>query len=309
VLEELGVAVNDQSAIASSVDPVGQIHSRLGYTEFAHTVADVGSAEMFQQSTHQIDDHLRLWPLWLRGQELGGENGQNTEFMTAFSHELRTSLCTIRSAVGTLRMETSTRSAALTARTVIERQVAQMTRLVEDLLDVSRISRGQLALRPERVDLCAVASHAAQTVAFAMQEHRHCLSTSFPDAPVWLQADPARLEQVFVNLLFNAAKYTKPGGRIRLSAAAEQGKAVVCIRNSGIGIEPKDLPHVFALFAEADPSPWRAEAGMGIELALVRTLVERHGGRVTASSAGRGHGSEFTVRLPCEVAAGSLESE
>jgi hypothetical protein len=107
--------MNDQSAIASSVHPVGQIHGRLGYTEFAHTVADVGFAEVFQQSTHQIDDHLRLWPLWLRGQELGGENGQNTEFMTVFSHELRNSLCAIRFAVGTLRLETSTRSAALKA--------------------------------------------------------------------------------------------------------------------------------------------------------------------------------------------------
>lgn len=293
--------MNDQSAIASSVHSVGQIHGRLGYTEFAHTVADVGSAELFQQSTHQIDDHLRLWPLWLRGQEFGGENGQNTEFMTVFSHELRNSLCAIRFAVGILRMETSTRSAALKARTVIERQVAQMTRLVEDLLDVSRIRRGQLALRRERVDLCAVATHAAETVAFTMQERKHRMSTSFPDAPVWLQADPARLEQVFVNLLFNAAKYTDPGGQIRLSAETEQGEAVVRICDSGIGIEPKDLPHIFALFAQADPSSRRSEAGMGIGLTLVRTLVERHGGRITAASAGRGHGSEFTVRLPMLV--------
>ena len=290
--------MNDQSAIAYRVDPIGQIPGALGYTEFADTVADAGSPAVSQQSSHEVDDHLRLWPLWLRGQELGGENGQNTEFMTVFSHELRNSLCAIRFAVGTLRLETSTRSAALNARTVIERQVAQMTRLVEDLLDVSRIRRGQLALRRERVDLCAVATHAAQTVKFTMQERKHRLSTSFPDAPIWVQADPARLEQVFVNLLFNAAKYTDPGGRIRLSAETEQGEAVIRIRDSGIGMEPKDLPHIFALFAQADPSSRRAEAGMGIGLALVRTLVERHGGSVTAASAGRGHGSEFTVRLP-----------
>jgi signal transduction histidine kinase len=293
--------MNYQSATACRSDPVGQIHGRLGYTEFAHTVVDVGSAEVFQQGTPEIDDHLRLWPLWLRGQELGGENGQNTEFMTVFSHELRNSLGAIRFAAGILGMETSTCSAALKARTVIERQVAQMTRLVEDLLDVSRIRRGQLALRRERVDLCAVATHAAQTVAFTMRERKHRMSTSIPDAPVWLQADPARLEQIFVNLLFNAAKYTDPGGRIRLSAETEQGEAVVRIRDSGIGIESKDLPRVFALFVQADPSSRRAEAGMGIGLALVRTLVERHGGRVTAASAGRGHGSEFTVRLPVLV--------
>jgi signal transduction histidine kinase len=290
--------MNDPSATAYRVDPIGQTPVPLGYTEFADTVADVDSPEMPQQSTDEIDDHLRLWPLWLRGQELGGENGQNTEFMTVFSHELRNSLCAIRYAVGILRMETSTRSAALKARTVIERQVAQMTRLVEDLLDVSRVRRGQLALRRERVDLCSVATHAAQTVAFTMRERKHNMSTSFPGAPLWIQADPARLEQVFVNLLFNAAKYTNPGGRIRLSAETEQGDAIVRIRDSGIGIEAKDLPHVFALFVQADPSSRRAEAGMGIGLALVRTLVERHGGYVTATSAGRGHGSEFTVRLP-----------
>ena len=290
--------MNDQSATAYRVDPIGPIPVPVGYTEFADTVADVDSRAMPQQSTDEVDDHLRLWPLWLRGQELGGENGQNTEFMTVFSHELRNSLCAIRFAVGTLRLETSTRSAALNARTVIERQVAQMTRLVEDLLDVSRIRRGQLALRRERVDLCAVATHAIQTVAFTMRERKHHMSTSFPDAPLWVQADPARLEQVLVNLLFNAAKYTDPGGRIRLSAETEQGEAVVRIRDSGIGIEAKDLPHVFALFVQADPSSRRAEAGMGIGLALVRTLVERHGGCVTAKSGGRGHGSEFTVRLP-----------
>ena len=111
----------------------------------------------------------------------------------------------------------------------------------------------------------------------------------------------ARLEQVFVNLLFNAAKYTDPGGRIQLCAETEQGDAIVRIRDSGIGIEAKDLPHVFALFVQADPSSRRAEAGMGIGLALVRTLVERHGGCVTAASAGRGQGSEFTVRLPLLV--------
>jgi signal transduction histidine kinase len=134
------------------------------------------------------------------------------------------------------------------------------------------------------------------------------MSTSFPDAPLWVQADPARLEQVFGNLLFNAAKYTDPGGRIRLSAETEQGEAVIRIRDSGIGIEPRDLPRIFDLFAQADPSSRRAEAGMGIGLALVRTLVERHGGRVTAASVGRGHGSEFTVRLPMlsGVVAGSL---
>jgi signal transduction histidine kinase len=292
--------MNDQSVFAYRVDPIGQTDGRLAYTEFADTVADVGSPGMLQHSTHEIDDHLRLWPLWLRGQELAVENGQNSEFMTVFSHELRNSLSAIRFAVGILRMETSTRSAALKARTVIERQVAQMSRLVEDLLDVSRIRRGQLALRRERVDLCAVATHAAQTFAFTMQERKHRMSTSFPEAPVCLQADPARLEQVFVNLLFNAAKYTDPGGRIRLSAETEQGEAVVRIRDSGIGIELKDLPRVFTSFPPSRPII-AARGGRHGDRARLGTHSgrtswwRRHRGRR------RGHGSEFTVRLPMLV--------
>ena len=180
---------------------------------------------------------------------------------------------------------------------LIERQIAQMGRLVEDLLDVSRARNGQLALQPERIDLCAVAAHAAQSVAFTMQEHNQRLATSFPDTPLWLQADPARLEQVFVNLLLNAVKHTDSLGHIALSVVREDGDAVVRIRDTGIGIEPKVMPYIFDLFVQADPASRRSEAGLGIGLAVVRSLVERHGGHVTAASAGRGHGSEFTVRL------------
>jgi signal transduction histidine kinase len=131
-----------------------------------------------------------------------------------------------------------------------------------------------------------------------MHQHNHSMTTSFPDAPVWLQADPARLEQVFVNLLLNAAKYTDAGGTVGLFVERDEVDAIVRIRDSGIGIAPEVLPHVFDLFVQADPSSGRADAGLGIGLALVRSLVERHGGRVTVVSAGPGHGSEFTVRLP-----------
>ena len=135
-----------------------------------------------------------------------------------------------------------------------------------------------------------------------MRERNHSLSTSLPNAPVWLQADPVRLEQVLVNLLFNAAKYTQPGGRIHLSAERQQSDVVIRIHDSGIGIESHVLPHVFDLFVQADPSS-RRDGGLGIGLALVRNLVEQHSGRVTAASAGLGHGSEFTVRLPLPVEA------
>src|ERR1700730_18067233 len=277
---------------------VEQINGRAAGTELAGSRFSVGPTEMFQHSNHEGADHLRMCPLSSRGQELGTENGQTNEFMTVFSHELRNSLGAIRMAAQILRMETSAGPAMVKARVIIERQVGQMTRLVEDLLDVSRVRGGQLRLQCERIDLRAVAAHAAQTVEWTMQQRSHWMTTSFPDAPVWLQADPARLEQVVGNLLFNAAKYTDAGGNIGLFVEREEGDAIVRIRDSGIGIDPDVLPHVFDLFVQADPSSRRADAGLGIGLALVRSLVERHGGRVTVASAGPGQGSEFMVRLP-----------
>jgi signal transduction histidine kinase len=228
-------------------------------------------------------------------------SGQNNEFMTVFSHELRNSLGAIRSAARILRIATSADPSAVRARLLIERQVGQMTRLVEDLLDVSRVRSGQLRLKCERIDLRVLVAHAAQTVEFTMQQCHHRMTTSFPDSPVWLQADPARLEQVFVNLLLNAAKYTDAGGNVELFVDRGEVEAIVRIRDSGIGMAADVLPHVFDLFVQADPSSRRADAGLGIGLALVRSLVERHGGHVGVESAGLGRGSEFTVRLPRSV--------
>jgi signal transduction histidine kinase len=259
---------------------------------------NVGIAEMFQHSTHELTDYMRLWPLPSRGQDLAAEDGRHNEFMTVFSHELRNSLGAIRSATHILRMETSVGPAAVKARALIERQVGQMMRLVEDLLDVSWVRSGHLRLQCERIDLRAVAAHAAQTVECAMEQRNHRLTTVFPEAPLWLLADPTRLEQVFVNLLFNAAKYTEFGGKVELSVEREENEATVRIRDSGIGIAADVLPHVFDLFVQANPSSRHGDQGLGIGLALVRSLVECHGGRVSAASAGLRRGSEFTVRLP-----------
>jgi signal transduction histidine kinase len=223
----------------------------------------------------------------------------NNDYMSVVSHELRNSLSAIRTATGVLSVDISAGLTAVKARILIERQVTQMTRLVEDILDVSRVRIGQLDVQCERVDLCAIAARALQTVEFTMLMRSHSLHTSFPDdGPVWLQADPVRLEAVFVNLLLNAAKYTDLGGDIRLGVERQAGEAVVRIRDSGIGIEPGVLPLVFDLFFRGGRSPGRAEPGLGIGLALVRSVVERHGGLVAAESAGPGRGSEFTVRLP-----------
>jgi signal transduction histidine kinase len=290
--------MNDQS------ESTGGGHASVEHSngrDVANELADHGHfrpAEMLPRSTRERADRLHIRSVSLSGQELGMENGRNDEFMTVFSHELRNSLGAIGSAARVLRMDTSADPSAVKARVLIERQVGHMTRLIEDLLDVSRVQSGQLRLQCKRIDLCVLAAHAAQTVEFTMQQRHHRMTTSFPDAPVWLQADPARLEQVFVNLLLNAAKYTDAGGDVELFVEQEEVEAIVRIRDSGIGIAPDVLPHVFELFVQADPSSRRADAGLGIGLALVRSLVERHGGRVTAASAGAGHGSEFTVRLP-----------
>jgi signal transduction histidine kinase len=244
-------------------------------------------------SRKRLDDH----PTWLpRGAR--ARNDVNGQFMAVLSHELRNSLCVMRMAAGILNTEISATPAVEKARTLIEHQITQMSRLVDDLLDTSPARDGHLVLKREKVDLCVVAAQALQSVESTMQRRSHCMTVSLPVGPLWLRADPARLEQVFVNLLFNAAKYTASGGDIRLSVERQEGEAVVRIRDNGIGIAPHVLPRVFDLFVQADPSPSELGAGLGIGLALVRNLVDRHGGCVTAASVGLGHGSEFVVRLP-----------
>jgi signal transduction histidine kinase len=184
------------------------------------------------------------------------------------------------------------------ARLLIERQVGRMTRLVDDLVEQSRVRDTELSLKPERIDVRVVVMHAIDTVASDLVKRNHRLTTSLPGLPVWLKGDAGRLEQVVVNLLVNAAKYTDDGGDLSLSVQQRNNEAIIRIRDSGIGIAADVLPCVFNLFMQADHSSRRAEAGFGIGLALVRRLVELHGGSVTAASAGFGQGSEFTVWLP-----------
>jgi signal transduction histidine kinase len=234
----------------------------------------------------------------LRRRESADIKRRNTEFLAAFSHELRNSLAAIHGAAETLRLEKSPTPTVTHARSVINRQVRQMTRLVDDLLDVTRIRSGQLCLRCERTDLCMIVAHSLQAVEFDMQQRGHRVTASLPQAPVWLQADPVRLEQVFVNLLFNAAKFTDAGGDVAVFVQVENGDAIIRVRDTGVGIAPDVLPDIFDLYIQGDPSSRRADAGLGIGLALVRSLVESHGGRVSAASEGSRKGSEFTVRLP-----------
>jgi CheY-like chemotaxis protein/two-component sensor histidine kinase len=181
---------------------------------------------------------------------------------------------------------------------MMDRQMATLVRLVDDLLDVSRISRGKIELRQEAVDLTALAARVAESARPALDEHGHRFEVDVPAGPVWVEADPDRVEQVVSNLLNNAARYTPPGGHVRLTLAREGNEAVFRVRDTGIGIRTEDLPAVWETFRQAGRVEGRAPEGLGLGLTVVRRLVELHGGAVTVASEGRGQGSEFTVRLP-----------
>ena len=225
-------------------------------------------------------------------------DGRKDEFLATLAHELRNPLAPIRNAVEILRLKAPADSELRWARDIIDRQAQQLTRLVDDLLDVSRITRGRIELRLERIELAALLERAVETSRPAIEAGRHQLTVTFPEEPLKLEADLTRIAQVLSNLLNNAAKFTHPGGHIHLSAGREDGEAVIRVRDDGIGIPREMLPAIFEMFAQADTSLERAQGGLGIGLTIARRLVEMHGGTIAAASEGVGQGSELTVRLP-----------
>jgi two-component system CheB/CheR fusion protein len=230
--------------------------------------------------------------------ELSGAKSKTDEHLAVFSHELRGSLGAIRNAVHILGRQSAESLNAEKARLLIERQVARMTRLTDDLIEVARAGREAQHLSYERLDLCVVVKHSLETVESEVAARKHRLVTSLPEVPVWLQGDADRLEQVLVNLLVNAAKYTDLPGNLFLSVEQIGNQAVIRVRDSGIGIAADVLPRIFDPFMQANPTSRLGAGGIGIGLGLVRRLVELHRGSVSAASAGLGQGSEFVVRLP-----------
>ncbi len=233
-----------------------------------------------------------------RADELAEASRQKDEFLATLAHELRNPLAPIRNAVQYLGMDNLQESDVTTARDVIERQVKIMVRLIDDLLDVSRISRNQLDLRKQPIELARVVESAVESSRPLIQQCGHELTISLPPEPIHLDADPIRLAQVFSNLLNNAAKYTEPQGRIWLTAERQGSDAVVSVRDNGIGIPAEMLSSIFDLFTQVDRSLERSQTGLGIGLSLVRRLVEMHDGTIEARSHGLGQGSEFVVRMP-----------
>jgi CheY-like chemotaxis protein/nitrogen-specific signal transduction histidine kinase len=220
------------------------------------------------------------------------------EFLAMLSHELRNPLAPIVTAMHLLRSNAANESPVQhKARTIIERQVAHLSHLVNDLLEVSRITTGKIRLHKETIDVRKVVEQAAETVRPLIEQRRHELLLSQPAEPMWLHADPVRIEQVVVNLLNNAAKYTGEGGRLWLTMEQEGHHVVLRVRDTGVGIAPDLLPRIFDLFTQAERSLDRSQGGLGVGLTLVQRLVEIHGGTVEVSST-VGEGSEFMVRLP-----------
>jgi two-component system CheB/CheR fusion protein len=231
-------------------------------------------------------------------QDLAEADRHKNQFLAMLAHELRNPLAPACSALSLLDRLPPEDSKFQWAKGVLHRQVQQMARLVDDLLDVSRISTGKIRLQKEAVELHDILERAVEISRPLMAARRQEFSEVLPTDPVWLDADPTRLAQVFSNLLNNAAKYTEEGGQIWLTARKEGSGIVVQVRDTGVGIAPYMLPHVFDLFTQADYSLDRSQGGLGVGLTLVRKVMELHGGQVRAASAGLGKGSEFEVRLP-----------
>lgn len=255
-------------------------------------------ARSFARVMHDLTGNIAIEAQRKRADSLAEANRSKEEFMALLSHELRSPLSPICNALNILRQMKTNDPIITQAGNIIDRQVSVMVRLVDDLLDIGRITKGKLRLTKEPVELRLIVNHAAESVRPFMDARKHDFSVSLPTRPIWVEADPVRIEQVIVNLLNNAVKYTDTGGLIRMSIDQEGPEAVIRVKDNGFGISPEKLPHIFELFTQVDGTLGRSYGGLGIGLALASSLVEMHDGRLLAYSAGLGKGCEFTIKLP-----------
>jgi signal transduction histidine kinase len=253
---------------------------------------DRATAEALASRAAIALDNARLY------REIQQADRQKNEFLSMLAHELRNPLAPIRNAVEVMKLRVPGPAEVEWARDVIDRQIRQLARLVDDLLDVSRITRGKIELRIEPLELNPVVAQAVEASRPFIEAKNHELHVAVAADPLRVNGDPARLAQVLTNLLINAAKYTEEGGQINLTAYREGTEVVMVVRDTGVGIPQEMLASVFELFIQVEQSIDRSQGGLGVGLTLVKRLVEMHGGRVCAASAGPGQGSEFTVRLP-----------
>ena len=279
-------------AISLTVSPVRAADGTIiGASKVAR---DVSERKLAEERLKDSEEALRL------------ADRRKDEFLALLAHELRNPLAPIRYALAANKKPGRTPEQCRQAEEIIERQVIHMSRLLDDLLDISRITRGALELKKTRSELTSIIGAAIETARPILDTKHHTLVLELPSEPVQLQADVVRLAQVFSNLLINAAKYTDPGGRIQLRAFQQDDQVVVSVRDNGIGISADMLPRVFNMFFQSHSALARAEGGLGVGLSLVRGLLALHGGSVEARSEGTGRGSEFTVRLPLGAAASAV---
>ncbi|HWE37965.1 MAG TPA: response regulator [Isosphaeraceae bacterium] len=281
--------------LTSGGEPVGTIATYFPRPQ-RPTEGEARLVELYARQAAESIDNARLY------RAIREADRQKGEFLAMLAHELRNPLAPLLHALHMLGSGVGAGPECGPIRDVAERQARHLARLVDDLLDVSRISTGKIELRTGPVDLREAVARAAETARPLVESRRHKLTLSLPEGPLPLVADEARIEQVLANLLNNAAKYTEPGGRIWIEARRDGDDAVVRVRDTGVGIAPELLPRVFDLFAQAERSLDRSQGGLGIGLTLVRRLVELHGGSIVADSPGVGLGSEFVVRLPIRAA-------
>ena len=276
-------------------------------TRAATLVSSVRTALRARQKQYQIRGYIAERE---RAEELlRTSDRRKDEFLAVLAHELRNPLAPIRNAIQLLRLRGTDARTVAQASEMMERQFVLLVRLVDDLMEVSRISRGKVALRRQSIDVGVVVRSAVEASRPLLEASGHALETSLPEAPLVIEADPVRLAQVLANLLNNAAKYTKPNGRIWLVVRLEGADAVLSVRDTGIGIPAHMLSRVFDMFTQVDGSAGQHPGGLGIGLTLVKQLVEMHGGSVEARSEGLDRGSEFVVRLPVRAGAELPERE
>jgi PAS domain S-box-containing protein len=231
------------------------------------------------------------------------------EFLAMLAHEMRNPLAPISNALHILNAQIVPPEIQKHALDLAIHQVNHMVRLLDDLLDVSRITHGKIAMRRERVDVCQALKGAIESMGPSIREHQHRISTHLPDCPIWVNGDSTRLLQLFGNLLNNAAKYTDNGGLITVEAQECGPEIIIRIRDNGIGITQEKLPHIFDMFMQVDSSLERAQGGLGIGLTLVKSITELHGGNVKVHSDGPGKGTEFTIALPIFTPAGEAAAK
>lgn len=291
-----------QQSSASSTQDAGALFRALQQAETELAIARAALERKTQELARALASQREIEAELHQQRDWRDADRRKDEFLATLAHELRNPLAPIRQAALISKAPTATDAQKRWSHDVIDRQVQHMSLLLDDLLDISRVTRGTLALRMQSTELASVIDTAVETARPTIDSKRHVLSVDIPPEPIRFTVDPLRVAQVLSNLLTNAAKYTDPEGQIRLTARCEANDVVICVADSGIGISAAALPRVFNMFSQVHSTTDRSEGGLGIGLALAQGLIELHSGTIEAKSAGLGCGSEFTVRLPRRVA-------